>query len=188
MSCGIPAPKVHILCSLELDSGPHPHPTTTSPALMTTNEWGREVHTYTVNFTLSLGITHIHTETHRACRHTTQVCTTSIRTVPGYTYPVKAYTVTHTSGITLPYAHTCTHTHTRYKYTYITKVHPRPHVQPPPKQTQHFSGRPMKGKGPLTSHSKDTRVEHWEEGLATKGNLKKCLRERDTLPPFGLGT
>lgn len=121
VSCGIPAPKVHILCSLELDSGPHPHPTTTSPALMTTNEWGREVHTYTVNFTLSLGITHIHTETHRACRHTTQVCTTSIRTVPGYTYPVKAYTVTHTLGITLPYAHTCTHTHTHVINTLISQ-------------------------------------------------------------------
>lgn len=73
-SCGIPAPKVHILCSLELDSGPRPNPTTTSPALMTTNELGREVHAYTVNFTLSLGITHVHTETHRARIDTPHKC------------------------------------------------------------------------------------------------------------------
>lgn len=122
-SCGIPAPKVHILCSLELDSSPRPQPTTTRPALMTTNEWGREVHTYTVNFTLSLGITHIHTKTHRACVDTPHKCAPRLYT----RIPISCKSLHSHSRFGYHFA-ICTHTHTHIINTLISQRYIPGHI------------------------------------------------------------
>lgn len=85
------------------------------------------------------------------------MCVTSTHTQPRYTRPVKAHTLTHISGVTSLYAHTCVHTH--IINTHLSQRHIPGHT------CSYFPSRP---RFFLEAHEKKRTSDHPFQGYKNK--------------------